>query len=81
MNLRKFIDMLEAEYEQQMQYSDVMGEPEIVIDLFKESDYCSRKYEYAGFTTQYIVIDNTSDGCYRVITAFADVYPKELNDE
>lgn len=75
MNLRKFINMLESEYEQQMQYSDVMGEPEIVIDVFIQMSDGSR--EYGGFTTKDIVIDTTSDGVYRVLTAFAEAYKRE----
>ena len=75
MNLRKFINMLEAEYEQQMQYSDVMGEPEIVIDVFIAMPDGSR--QYAGFMTKDIVIDTTSDGVYRVLTAFAEAYKRE----
>lgn len=75
MNLRKFINMLEAEYEQQMQYADMMGEPEIVIDVFKLMPDGSR--EYGGFMTKDIIIDNSSDGCYRVLTAFAEAYVKE----
>lgn len=50
------------------EYKHHMGEPEIMVDVFRETD-TPHKFEYAGFSP-YIHIDKTADGVYDIIRAF-----------
>lgn len=58
-------------------YLEVMGEPEICIDVFKSIDEDSHMFEYAGFHTGEILFEYTGDGVYHLMSAFAESYPKE----
>jgi hypothetical protein len=61
------------------EYLNIMGEPEIMIDVFKlvnpdtPGDYTRM---YAGFHNK-ITIDKTPDGVYDVISSFAESYENE----
>ncbi len=47
---------------------EIMGEHEIMIDVFrKEGD----RFVYAGFSPD-VIIDHSSDGVYRILSAFAE---------
>jgi hypothetical protein len=50
------------------EYKHHMGEPEIMIDVFRECD-TPHKFEYSGFSPN-IVIDKSADGVYDIIRAF-----------
>lgn len=50
------------------EYKSVMGEPEIVIDVFEKIGD-SHQFEYAGFV-QDIVIEKTDDCVYDILSAF-----------
>lgn len=53
------------------EYKSVMGEPEIVIDVFEKIGN-SHQFEYAGFVPD-IVIEKTDDGTYDILNAFYEV--------
>jgi hypothetical protein len=74
MLIKDLIARLQAQYDEEMQHADVMGEPEICIDVFEEVD---GHRQYAGIHTGDFVFDKTADGVYNVISAFAENYPKE----
>ena len=72
MKIKDLIAKLEALYNiYDDEYKDLMGEPEIMIDLFKLSDNNPRKFyrEYAGIS-RHIVISKSSDGVYDILSAF-----------
>ncbi len=69
MKLAELIEKLQDLYEQEMQHFDEMGEPEIMIDVFRVADEGDRKFEYAGFSP-FIEIDRSQDGVYPIINAF-----------
>jgi hypothetical protein len=73
--IKDLIRKLQDLYDQEMQHVDVMGEPEICIDVFEETGHGGR--QYAGVHTGDFVFDRTADGVYNVISAFAESYPKE----
>ena len=60
------------------EYKSAMGEPEIVIDVFREKAYTRTgavQYSYGGYAgLTDIVIENTSDGVYKIISAFSEDY-------
>lgn len=58
--LQKLVDNHES-------YIDVMGEHEIVIDVFKKGE--GTNFYYSGFSPN-IVIDKSSDGVYDILSAF-----------
>ena len=69
MELRQLIMQLEElYYSYDDEYKHHMGEPEIVIDTFKETAE-KHKFEYAGFSP-FIHIDKSADGVYDIIRAF-----------
>jgi hypothetical protein len=59
------------------EYLEMMGEPEICIDVFKAVDEDSHLFEYAGFHTGEILFELTGDGVYHLMSAFAESYPKK----
>lgn len=77
MNLKKLIDQLQALYDEEIKHVDVMGEPEIVIDVFYQ-DSPRGPFKYGGFTTEDIKIERSSDGVYNILSAFGDSYAKEI---
>lgn len=50
------------------EYKHYMGEPEIMIDVFGDTD-TPHRYEYRGFSKD-IYIDKSADGVYDIIRAF-----------
>lgn len=50
-------------------YEEIMGEHEIVIDVFKRSHEFAPRFTYAGFSGN-IKIDKSSDGVYDILSAF-----------
>lgn len=69
MILRDFIRQLEDLYcTYDDEYKHHMGEPEIMVDIFKETGD-PHKFEYAGFSP-FIHIDKSADGVYDIIRAF-----------
>jgi hypothetical protein len=57
-------------------YLEVMGEPEICIDVFKPIGD-THTFEYGGFHTGEILIEPTSDGVYYIMSAFTESYPEK----
>ncbi len=69
MKIRDLINQLEdlySTYDDEYKYH--MGEPEIMIDIFRETQE-PHKFEYVGFSP-YIHIDKSADGVYDIIRAF-----------
>jgi hypothetical protein len=52
-----------------MIHYDVMGEPEIMIDCFKNIE--SGVFHYAGFSDQ-IKIERSADGVYSILSGFLE---------
>ena len=61
--LQKLVDAHES-------YVEVMGEHEIMVDVFKK--VAEHTFQYAGFSKD-IRIDKSTDGVYDIICAFAEV--------
>lgn len=55
-------------YTYDAEYKHHMGEPEIMVDIFKETDE-RHKYQYVGFSP-FIHIDKSADGVDDIIRAF-----------
>ena len=72
MKIRDLINMLEELYDEEMKHYDVVGEPEIAIDVFSINREGER--QYAGIHLGDIYIDRTADGVYPVLCAFAERY-------
>jgi len=68
MLIKDLIAELQALYDKEIQYVDVMGEPEIMIDVFSKIGD-THTFQYAGFDKN-IVIDRSADGVYSILTAF-----------
>lgn len=69
MQLKLLIEQLQTLYEAEMVHADVMGEPEIMIDCFKNVE--PGVFHYAGFSDK-IEIQRSSDGVYPILNAFWD---------
>lgn len=76
----KIIDLIqqleELYYTYDDEYKHHMGEPEIMIDIFGETDE-KHKFVYKGFSPV-IHIDKSADGVYDIIRAFETKEDKEL---
>ena len=70
MKIKDLIEQLQTLYEKEMLHYDVMGEPEIMIDVFKSTG-TQGVFQYAGFSDK-IEIQRSSDGVYPIINAFVD---------
>lgn len=68
MLIKDLIKLLEEEYKEQDRYSDMMGEPEIMIDIFDIDE--NHNIRYKGFSPN-VTITSSSDGVYRILTAFS----------
>lgn len=66
-DLIKKLQELENSYD--AEYRAVMGEPDIVIDVFREIPGMPLHFQYAGFS-QDIKITYSADGVYPILTAF-----------
>jgi hypothetical protein len=67
MQLKLLIEQLQTLYEAEMVHADVMGEPEIMIDCFKNVE--PGVFHYAGFSDQ-ISIERSADGVYPILSGF-----------
>lgn len=71
MRIIDLIEQLQALYNTyDDEYKAIMGEPEIVIDMFEKRDDTGW-FEYAGWSP-WIVIEKTDDGVYDILNAFYD---------
>lgn len=76
MLIKDLIAQLEALYNTyDDEYKKVMGEPEIMIDVFKRVPNTNYT-EYYGFWPK-INIDKTGDGVYDILSAFYEDYHKD----
>lgn len=69
MLLKDLIAQLQELYDKEMEHFDVMGEPVIMIDVFRHASEGDRLFEYAGFSP-FIDIERSQDGVYPLINAF-----------
>lgn len=69
MKIKTLIEQLQTLYEKELEYADVMGEPEIMIDCFKRVE--QGVFHYAGFTDK-VEIQRSDDGVYLIINGFAN---------
>jgi hypothetical protein len=76
MQIRRLIEKLQELYNTyDDEYKEVMGEPEIVVDVFGGTGPLRMYRGFAGLTD--IVIDNSEDGVYKIISAFAENYESQ----
>lgn len=76
MRIKDLIARLEALYNTyDDEYKKIMGEPEIMIDVFKRVPNTNYT-EYSGFS-QKINIDKSGDGVYDILSAFDEDYHKD----
>jgi hypothetical protein len=69
MLIKTLIEQLQTLYEAEMIHADVMGEPEIMIDCFKQVE--QGVFQYAGFSNQ-VKIERSADGVYAILSGFVD---------
>jgi hypothetical protein len=69
MKIKELIEQLQTLYEKELEYVDVMGEPEIMVDCFKRVE--QGVFHYAGFTDK-VEIQRSEDGVYLIINGFAN---------
>lgn len=70
MLIKDLIKLLEEEYKKQEPYIEMMGEPEVMMDVFEPSDQ-PHLFRYAGFDKEFI-FDWSGDGVYRILRGFRD---------
>lgn len=68
MKTKDLIVQLQKLVEKHEPHVDIMGEHEIVVDVFGKND--SNVFHYLGFSPN-IIIERTSDGVYDIISSFA----------
>ena len=71
MLIKDLITQLQSLYEQQKHLMEVMGEPEILIDVFTEAKDHKHLFRYAGLSKN-IKLEFTADGVYHVISSFEE---------
>ena len=71
MIVQDLINQLEALIEENEPHFHIMGEAEIMIDVFRESAEDPLRFEYIGISP-HVRISRTADGVYPVLTAFED---------
>ena len=76
MLIKDLIGLLQKHYEEEIKHVDVMGEPEIMIDVFNKVE--DHKFQYAGFSNK-ISIERSSDGVYLILSAFKETYDEQRN--
>lgn len=70
MRIKDLINQLQELYDSyDAEYHTIMGEPEIMVDSFKESEVINGYFTYCGFGND-IKIEKTDDGVYDIISAF-----------
>ena len=69
MLIKDLIEQLQTLYEQEMIHVDIMGEPEIMIDCFKQVE--PGVFHYAGFGKD-VGIQRSDDGVYLILNGFAN---------
>jgi hypothetical protein len=69
MLIKDLIEQLQTLYEKEMIHADVMGDPEIMIDVFKKVE--QGVFHYAGFSNE-IKIERSADGVYNILSGFAN---------
>ena len=66
---KDLIKILEKLIESHESVKDMMGEHEIMIDVFKKVG--DHQFQYAGFSPN-IKVDRSADGVYDILCAFAE---------
>ena len=74
MLIKDLIELLQKHYEEEMKHVDVLGEPEIMIDVFDKVE--DHKFHYSGFSNK-ITIERSSDGVYLILSAFKETYDEQ----
>lgn len=72
MLLKDFIQLLQSKYDEatkDKEYLDMMGEPEIYVDVFEPLD--EHRFQYVGYSKDIEVDLNPVNGDY-IISAFAN---------
>lgn len=70
MRTKDLITLLQKLVDENVEYEGVMGEHEIVIDVFSKIGD-THQFEYSGFTPN-IKVEKSGDGVYDIISAFKD---------
>jgi hypothetical protein len=71
MLIKDLISKLESIYEEQKPFIEIMGEPEIMIDIFMEAKDNKHLFRYAGLSRN-IKLEYTPDGVYNIISSFEE---------
>lgn len=71
MLIKDLIQKLQDIYDNEIQgdYLDIMGEPEIMIDIFESDNNNNKHFVYKGFDKE-IDIERSSDGIYLILSRF-----------
>jgi hypothetical protein len=69
MLIKDLIEQLQTLYEQEMIHADIMGDPEIMIDCFKQVE--PGVFHYAGFGKE-VSIQRSDDGVYLILNGFGN---------
>ena len=69
MLIKDLIEQLQTLHEQGMIHADIMGNPEIMIDCFKQVE--PGVFHYAGFSKD-VSIQRSDDGVYLILNGFAN---------
>ena len=71
MQIIKLINLLQDLYDKEIEYKDVLGEPEIMIDSFKSNP--GNTFSYLGISGD-IEIQRTPDGVYSILTSKDNIW-------
>lgn len=74
MLIKELIEVLQKHYDEEIKHVDVMGEPEIMIDVFEKVE--DHKFQYSGFCNK-ISIERSGDGVYLILSAFKETYDEQ----
>ena len=67
MLLKDLIKDLQTLYDEEYKHIDILGEPEIMVDIFGKNE--NGGFDYKGFSPE-IRIERSSDFVYSILTAF-----------
>jgi len=73
MLLKDFIKELQRQYDNETsdpEYLEMMGEPEIMIDVFKKCENPLHEYQYVGFDKE-VLVERSGDGVYLILNRFS----------